>query len=358
MSERDVIRTEIDKESEGKFMSKSIFWAKSILIASLLGAPAGTICSQQPTASSMPSPASSPTGAQKTEAAAPAERPTSVTAKKTTPLTIEQIRTNLPQVPAERFEFLRRQRKVTLEAIDESASQAKTIATSIVVVQSRKDALDARPPLAPPVTLSKERMDGDLQRAKNEAAQLQQKLDAARIAKPQNQVDIAQLEKDLRIKQLLIDDIGEAINRAAEREKTKDEDAAAMKAITDELTRLNTERESAVHDQLTYQRLLGEIDDMVNQLFIASDATNTFKLEMSIILSILIAVVIAGFFIVAWSDVEVKRKIFSNEAGIQFITMFAIVISVILFGIIGVLESKELSALLGGLSGYILGRKS
>jgi hypothetical protein len=38
--------------------------------------------------------------------------------------------------------------------------------------------------------------------------------------------------------------------------------------------------------------------------------------------------------------------------------MFAIVIAVILFGIINILESKELSALLGGLSGYILGRKA
>jgi hypothetical protein len=34
------------------------------------------------------------------------------------------------------------------------------------------------------------------------------------------------------------------------------------------------------------------------------------------------------------------------------------VIAIILFGITGILEGKELSALLGGLSGYILGRTS
>jgi hypothetical protein len=62
------------------------------------------------------------------------------------------------------------------------------------------------------------------------------------------------------------------------------------------------------------------------------------------------------FFWIAFSNDEVKKAIFSNEAGIQFITMFSIVIAVILFGIIGILESKELSALLGGLSGYILGK--
>jgi len=122
------------------------------------------------------------------------------------------------------------------------------------------------------------------------------------------------------------------------------------------LSQLNEEIDKATQTQLSYQRTLREIDELVNQMFIASDATNSFKLKMSIILSLLVAVVIGGFFWVAWSDEQVKRSIFSSESGIQFITLFAIVISVILFGIIGVLEGKELSALLGGLSGYILGR--
>ena len=47
-----------------------------------------------------------------------------------------------------------------------------------------------------------------------------------------------------------------------------------------------------------------------------------------------------------------------NRLGIQFITLFALVIAIILFGITGILEGKELSALLGGLSGYILGRST
>ena len=106
----------------------------------------------------------------------------------------------------------------------------------------------------------------------------------------------------------------------------------------------------------SYQRLLGQIDDMANQLFISSDAANSFKLKMSIAFAVLVGVVIVCFYLVAFSNEDVKKAIFSNEAGIQFITLFAIVIAVILFGIIGILEGKELSALLGGLSGYILGR--
>lgn len=51
-----------------------------------------------------------------------------------------------------------------------------------------------------------------------------------------------------------------------------------------------------------------------------------------------------------------RREIFRGQAGIQFITLFSVVIAIILFGILGILEGKELAALLGGLSGYILGR--
>jgi uncharacterized BrkB/YihY/UPF0761 family membrane protein len=123
-----------------------------------------------------------------------------------------------------------------------------------------------------------------------------------------------------------------------------------------ELSKLREKRESLSASLLSYNRLLGSIDDMVNRLFIATDATNEFKLNMSLVFSLLVAIVIVGFFVIAGSNNEIKKIIIANEAGIQFVTVFSIVIAIILFGIIGVLESKELSALLGGLSGYILGK--
>src|ERR1043165_8065053 len=72
----------------------------------------------------------------------------------------------------------------------------------------------------------------------------------------------------------------------------------------------------------------------------------------------LIAIVIGGFFLLASRDEVMRRAIFSGETGIQFLTLFSLVIAIILFGIINILEGKELAALLGGLSGYILGRTS
>jgi hypothetical protein len=87
-----------------------------------------------------------------------------------------------------------------------------------------------------------------------------------------------------------------------------------------------------------------------------SDAEGDFHVIISIGLAVLVFVVIYWLFRIAYSDPYVRFAIFANDFGIQFITLFFIVIAFILFGIIGVLEGKELSAVLAGLSGYILGR--
>lgn len=84
----------------------------------------------------------------------------------------------------------------------------------------------------------------------------------------------------------------------------------------------------------------------------------SFKQMMSILFAVLIGLVIVGFFILSYADETVRRAIFSGQTGIQFLTLFSIVIAIILFGITSILGDKELSALLGGLSGYILGRYS
>lgn len=83
-----------------------------------------------------------------------------------------------------------------------------------------------------------------------------------------------------------------------------------------------------------------------------------FKGDMSFYFAIIIFSLIAGFFAMGWRYKSVGRGNFSGQIGLQFVTLFSIVIAIILFGITGILEAKELAALLGGLSGYILGRHS
>jgi hypothetical protein len=56
------------------------------------------------------------------------------------------------------------------------------------------------------------------------------------------------------------------------------------------------------------------------------------------------------------TDRTIRGVIFSGDSGIQFIALFSIIIAIILLGLTGILEGKELSALLGSVAGYILGK--
>jgi hypothetical protein len=277
------------------------------------------------------------------EAASPTVQPPAKPPPSLAPLTIDQIRANLPATVAERFEFLRNQRKTTLDAISNTSTALATVESKLTTARSTGE--DER---NSPRVMSVDSIRADLARAREREAEAQRRLDSLKASK--NAISETQkAEQELRDRQSFVSTVQGVLTDTEIREKGRSERNKT-------LTILNAEREGLSSQLLIYQRLLGSIDDMVNQLFIASDATNSFKLRMSIAFAALVGVVIVGFFGIAWSSDEIKKTIFANEAGIQFITVFSIVIAVILFGIIGVLESKELSALLGGLSGYILGK--
>jgi hypothetical protein len=100
---------------------------------------------------------------------------------------------------------------------------------------------------------------------------------------------------------------------------------------------------------------LSAIEAEVIQRVDVQGAAQRFKTRLSVAFTVLVGLVIVGFYLLAWKDDVLRREIFSRHSGIQFITLFSLIIAIILFGITGILEGKELSALLGGLSGYILG---
>jgi len=103
---------------------------------------------------------------------------------------------------------------------------------------------------------------------------------------------------------------------------------------------------------------LAEVENEINTMLIPRSAENEFKRDISTSFTWLVGMVIVLFFLLALWDSNMREVVFSAEAGIQFVTLFSLVIAIILFGITGILEGKELSALLGGISGYILGRSS
>lgn len=99
------------------------------------------------------------------------------------------------------------------------------------------------------------------------------------------------------------------------------------------------------------------IDTRLSTLLSFEARQDNFRWWISLTYAIMVAAVIAGFFFVIWKSGK-AGELFSNQQGLQFITLFSLVIAIILFGVLRILEAKELSALLGAISGYVLGRVS
>jgi len=82
-----------------------------------------------------------------------------------------------------------------------------------------------------------------------------------------------------------------------------------------------------------------------------------FRKEISLYFTILIGILLTIFFYIVFkkSGNDLSKDLLSGY-GLQFVTLFVLIIAVILFGILGILQGSELAAILSGISGYILGK--
>ncbi len=143
--------------------------------------------------------------------------------------------------------------------------------------------------------------------------------------------------------------------RAIERDNRA---SAELKRVDEEISKFSVAIRDADNTTRSLSTYLGRLDDLSGAVLTTETLSNSYTNTSTIIFSILVGGVILGFFGIAFRSEKVRDAIFSGESGIQFVTLFSLVIAIILFGVLGILEGKELSALLGGLSGYILGRGS
>ncbi|NRB25723.1 hypothetical protein [Shewanella sp.] len=119
-----------------------------------------------------------------------------------------------------------------------------------------------------------------------------------------------------------------------------------------ELVRIKEGKVSLIQEHL-YQ-----IESEITNVLDLEKRRMMFRVSVTFAFCVLVAIVIIGFFYISYKNNEIAVKVFSGENGIKFITLFLVIIAIILFGIMGILESKELSALLGGIAGFILGKES
>lgn len=106
----------------------------------------------------------------------------------------------------------------------------------------------------------------------------------------------------------------------------------------------------------TAESQLVTVETRISELLARDVVAQQFKGNISLYFAVVIGLMVILFFGVIFYDENVRTIVFGSQAAIQFVTLFSIIIAIILFGITGILADKELAALLGGLSGYILGK--
>jgi len=101
-----------------------------------------------------------------------------------------------------------------------------------------------------------------------------------------------------------------------------------------------------------------QVETKIDRLLSLELVTQEFKRNMSYSFGGLVALLLVGYLVIAGLDPSVRLKLFSPPTALQMLTLFSVIIAIILFGITGVMDERSLSALLGSLIGFILGKFS
>jgi hypothetical protein len=136
------------------------------------------------------------------------------------------------------------------------------------------------------------------------------------------------------------------------------EESRAFNQAEADFNKVDQEEAKTQHVLDQTEHYLLSIDNTINRILVTTEKNNNFKFWICAAFAALVGLVIAGFFAITWKENSIKDALLSNDRGLQFVTLFALIIAIILFGVMNILEGRELAALLGGLSGYILGRSN
>ncbi len=257
----------------------------------------------------------------------------------------------------EAFREHRRQRAELVQAIDDTKASLDTLRNSIAAKESELARLKTDLDGLVNLEEDEQRVEGwktyrseqqDKLKLQEERLRTSNAADRQRL----NQ-DIEAIRRDIERTDTDISRWQSSINRDKKRRDTLQGD---MQKRLDELKKHREEESKLIVQLKDNVKKQSALEDEIAQILTPESQRNTFKTLIASAFALLVAFVIFGFFAVAWRDEVVRRTIFSSDSGIQFLTLFSLVIAIILFGITGILESKELAAMLGGLSGYILGR--
>ena len=249
-------------------------------------------------------------------------------------------------------------RSLELRALLESFRQYKLSLKS--QIQEKQNTIQTNATISPQIEL----MAAEAEKLKQQLEGSNAELDGLkrRLAATTDQTDKQNLTRNIRDSEINIKE-QEAQIHFYEQTKAKQQEVGVttqkeidgLKNTVDQIDNVLSRAQKSLRN---LDEISVEMDDQSNALLQTDILNINYTDRSTYIFAILVGAVIIGFFGVALRSDKIREAIFTGESGIQFVTLFSLVIAIILFGVLKILEGKELAALLGGLSGYILGRGS
>ena len=106
-----------------------------------------------------------------------------------------------------------------------------------------------------------------------------------------------------------------------------------------------------INDEIT--KATSEVD----RIFSSEREVSSLTSLISGIFILILTVLLAGFFglLLFKSDTTIARD-FLSGSGLQFMALFALILCIAMFGVLKIIDGKELATMLSGIAGFILGK--
>lgn len=131
----------------------------------------------------------------------------------------------------------------------------------------------------------------------------------------------------------------------------QDSAAGQTRAETDSVSRVIA---ASIH---TLEQDIRSAESTIDNALAPEYQSQKFRTLVSAFFALLIGVMIVAFFGTIYKKAgDSVGSLLLSDGGLQFVTIFVLIIAIILFGILNILEGRELAAILSGIAGYILGR--
>ncbi len=130
-----------------------------------------------------------------------------------------------------------------------------------------------------------------------------------------------------------------------------------MTKLLEETKETDAERNCLIYNESVLRSEIANCIALIDEALTPEYLEQEYRKNITMYFALMIGVLLAGFFLIIYkrSDATIANMLLGSS-GLQFLTLFVLIISLILFGILKIIGGSELAAILSGISGYVLGK--